>query len=241
MSRKARPALASSLHLLLPEEERWVPAQGCPLPGGTSPGSGLLAPLGCFSSSLEPRLCLILGQGLTLLDSGLPAPWPAGGPLRPLPGNLRALSPPTPAGLPTSSDKVRMPGSDNGRGSQCQHPGSAPGCGGLLLLCSHRRLPGRAGPLTVPRPRSTTLPTVLLRHAQSPSLGRIYKCFLPQNGKPVVPNEQLSFRLGEEGVRRGRSLPAALLQDLMLGVHGSFGAPGAQHSTFSYCGKKHMT
>lgn len=103
------------------------------------------------------------------------------------------------------------------------------------------RLPGRAGLLTVPRPWSTTLPTVLLKHAHSPSLGRMYKHFLPQNGKPVVPNEQLSFRLGEEGVRRGRSLPAALLQDLMLGVHGSSGAPCAQHSTFSYCGKKHMT
>lgn len=73
------------------------PCSGLSSPGGTSPRSGLLAPLGCFSSSLEPRLCLILGQGLTQLDSGLPAPWPAGGPLHPPPENLRDLSPPPPS------------------------------------------------------------------------------------------------------------------------------------------------
>lgn len=105
--------------------------------------------------------------GLTLLEAGLPAPWPVGGPRCPPPGNLRmTLIGAPPAGLPTPSDEdQRFPAPASWR------------CHGLWWALS-AALPPRGhslggGPADCPQ--SATVPAALLRRVHSPSLGRIPK------------------------------------------------------------------
>lgn len=81
---------------------------------------------------------------------------------------------------------------------------AVPQTGGRLLppAPTGSRPPERAAP-QADTGASAALPGSLLRHVASPSLQKISKHFPLHNGKPVFPNEQLSFRLGEEGARRG--------------------------------------